>query len=157
MKEFLRNIFKTGSISFPGNTEEVSSLLEFCSGKGIPVVPSGGRTGLCGGASSTEGSIVLSLKKMNEIRDLNEDIPCITAGAGTITAELQKFAKSSGYYFPLDFAAAGSSTIGGNIATNAGGIHVIRYGDFFCSIFGFFRSFDVLPINKKIKSSDSCL
>ncbi|MCC6277926.1 MAG: FAD-binding oxidoreductase [Oligoflexia bacterium] len=112
----------------PGSTEEVQETLKYCNLKGISVVPSGGRTGLSGGAVATQKEVVLSLSRMNKILEINETERTIRAQAGVVTKQLQKAASEKGLYFPVDFASSGSSHIGGNVATNAGGIKVIRYG-----------------------------
>lgn len=93
-----------------------------------PIVPSGGRTGLAGGAAATAGEVVLSLDKMNRILNVNAVERTITAEAGAVTESLQRAAEEVGLFFPIDFASKGSSQLGGNIATNAGGIRVIRWG-----------------------------
>jgi len=91
-------------------------------------VPSGGRTGLSAGAVAAEGEVVVSFDKMNRIGEINEADGLVTVEPGVVTANLQQFARDHGRYYPVDFASAGSSQIGGNIATNAGGIKVLRYG-----------------------------
>ena len=92
------------------------------------LVPSGGRTGLSGGAVASQGEIVVSFDRMNKILDFNEADRLVTCQAGVVTGALQEFARSKGLFYPVDFASSGSSQIGGNVATNAGGIKVIRYG-----------------------------
>lgn len=112
----------------PANTFEVSEIVKYANEHQLPVVPSGGRTGLSGGAVATNDEIVLSLERLNQISNFNEIDQSVSCGAGVITEQLQKFAEENGLYYPVDFASAGSSQIGGNIATNAGGIKVLRYG-----------------------------
>ena len=94
----------------------------------IGIVPSGGRTGLSGGAVACNGELVLALDKMNHILDFTPSTKQVRCQAGVITEQLQQFAEQKDLYYPVDFASSGSSQIGGNIATNAGGIKVIRYG-----------------------------
>lgn len=113
---------------FPVSTTEVASILAYCFKNKLAVVPSGGRTGLAGGAIAANGEIVINLSKINSLVLLNKDKQYIQAGAGMITAVANDHAKSIGYNFPIDLAASGSSCIGGNVATHAGGIRVIRYG-----------------------------
>ncbi len=116
------------AIVFPKSTEETQKIVKWANQNSIALVPSGGRTGLSGGAVAKNGEVVVAMDKMNKINTFNETNLTIHCGAGVITEELQNFAIENGYYFPVDFASRGSSQIGGNIATNAGGIKVIRYG-----------------------------
>ncbi|MCB1319865.1 MAG: FAD-binding oxidoreductase [Leptospiraceae bacterium] len=112
----------------PDSSEEVIAAVRYCKEHNLTLVPSGGRTGLAGGAVAGQGEIVLSLGRMNRVLEFQPRLPAIRCEAGVITAELQRYAAEQGFCFPLDLAAAGSSQIGGNIATNAGGTRVIRYG-----------------------------
>ena len=116
------------ALIFPGSTEELAVLLQYCSQHRLAVVPSGGRTGLCGGAAAGPGEIVISLKKMNSLLGFDPYLPALRVQAGMITAQVQAEAQKRGFFLPLDLAASGSSQIGGNLATNAGGTRVIRYG-----------------------------
>lgn len=116
------------AVVFPRSTEEVVALVQHARQEKIGLVPSGGRTGLSGGACALHGEIVVSFERMNELLELNTDEPSATVQSGFITANLQQRASDSNLYYPVDFASSGSSHIGGNIATNAGGIRVIRYG-----------------------------
>lgn len=125
-----------GLVLLPGSVEQVVQIVQICFQEGIAVVPSGGRTGLSGGATATDGEVVLSLSRMNRILEMNPIDRTITCQAGTVTQQLQDAALQAGFYFPVDFASKGSSQIGGNIATNAGGIRVIRYGNMRESILG---------------------
>ncbi len=115
-------------IAFPKSTEEVQKIIQFANEHKIALVPSGGRTGLSGGAVASNGELVVSLEKMNHILNFNKTNQTLTTQAGAITEEIQNFAKEKGLFYPVDFASRGSSQIGGNVATNAGGIKVIRYG-----------------------------
>jgi D-lactate dehydrogenase (cytochrome) len=114
----------------PKNTEEVSKILKLCNEYNIKVVPQGGRTGLCGGTIPSENGqeIMLSLERMNKIKDLNEANFTITVEAGCILNTIQNIADEKNFLFPLSLASEGSCTIGGNLSTNAGGINVLRYG-----------------------------
>ncbi|HAG91549.1 MAG TPA: FAD-binding oxidoreductase, partial [Bdellovibrionales bacterium] len=85
-------------------------------------------TGLSGAATATKGEVIVSFQKMNRILEFSDVDSSVWIEPGVITEDLQNFAKDKGLYFPIDFAARGSSQVGGNIATNAGGIHVLRYG-----------------------------
>lgn len=116
------------AIALPGSVEEVQQLVVLANQYDVAVVPSGGRTGLSGGAVAKNGELVIAMDRLNEVIEFNPIDRAVTVGAGMITANLQDFAEQQGLYYPVDFASAGSSQIGGNIATNAGGIKVIRYG-----------------------------
>jgi FAD/FMN-containing dehydrogenase len=115
-------------VVFPETTEEVSQILKLCSERNQKVVPSGGRTGLAAGAVARVGELVLSLERMNRILSLDPVGLVIETEAGVPTQKIQMAAKEAGLFFPLDLAAKGSSHIGGNCATNAGGLKFIRYG-----------------------------
>jgi FAD/FMN-containing dehydrogenase len=117
-----------GVVVLPGSTEEVQAIVRLANAENLAVVPSGGRTGLSGGAVATNGEIVIAMDRMNKVVDFNEVDRTVTVEAGMITQQLQAFAEDKGLFYPVDFASTGSSQIGGNIATNAGGIKVIRYG-----------------------------
>lgn len=116
------------AVVLPGTVEEVQQVVLLANECNLAIVPSGGRTGLSGGAVAKDGEIVVAMDRMNEVIDFNPMDRCVTLGAGMITAQLQDFAAEQGLFYPVDFASTGSSQIGGNIATNAGGINVIRYG-----------------------------
>lgn len=115
-------------ICFPKSTEEVSKLLKLANDLNMKVVPSGGRTGLSGGAVAAEKEIVLSLSKMRKISKPDVLSRTIEVEAGAITEAVHEKCAEYGLTWPVDFASKGSSTVGGNIATNAGGVNVIRYG-----------------------------
>lgn len=116
------------AIVFPKSTEQVQAVIKLANEHNIVVTPSGGRTGLSAGAVASNGEIVVSLDKMNKIGEFYPADRMVEIEAGVITEQLQQFAEDKGLYYPVDFASAGSSQIGGNIGTNAGGIKVIRYG-----------------------------
>ena len=115
-------------ICFPRSVEEVQAVVRICRDARHPIVPSGGRTGLAGGATATRGEVVLSLEKMNRISAVNRQERTVTVEAGATTELVQRAAEEAGLFLPIDFASKGSSQIGGNIATNAGGVRVIRWG-----------------------------
>lgn len=119
---------KPTAIVFPKTTDEVSRLVKWAREAQVALVPSGGRTGLSGGAAALNGEVVVSLQKMNQILEFDPLDQTVTCEAGVITETLQQFAEEKGLYYPVDFASRGSSHIGGNVATNAGGIKVLRYG-----------------------------
>ena len=116
------------AIVFPETVEEVVALTRLANAKGLALVPSGGRTGLSGGAVAADGEIVVSFDRMNRILAYDPVNRLVRCQAGVVTAALQAYAHERGLFYPVDFGSSGSSQIGGNVATNAGGIRVIRYG-----------------------------
>ena len=116
------------AIVFPKSIEQVQALVRFANEHSLALTPSGGRTGLSAAAVAANGEIVVSFDYMNRILDFNAFDRTVTCQPGVVTAQLQQYADDQGLYYPVDFASAGSSQIGGNIGTNAGGIKVIRYG-----------------------------
>ncbi|MBH0005071.1 FAD-binding oxidoreductase [Psychrobacter sp. SWN149] len=116
------------AIVFPKTTEQVQSIVLLANEHNVVLTPSGGRTGLSAGAVAANGEIVVSMDKMNHIGQFYPADRMVEIEAGVVTEQLQQFAESKDLYYPVDFASAGSSQIGGNIGTNAGGIKVIRYG-----------------------------
>ena len=119
---------KPESIAFPKSTQEVVELVHWARQTGRQLVPSGGRTGLSGGAVAPAGEVVVSLEKMRALIEIDPVDSSLTAQAGMPVGELQRLAVDAGLYYPVDWAAADSSQLGGSIATNAGGIRVLRYG-----------------------------
>lgn len=112
----------------PTSTEEVAAVLRICAERGQPVVTHGGRTGLVRGVDCAPGDLVLSLERMNRIEDVDLQGRTMTVQAGVPLQAIQEAAEQHGLLFPLDMGARGSCQIGGNVATNAGGNRVIRYG-----------------------------
>ncbi len=112
----------------PANTDQIAQIVSLANKHQIAVIPSGGRTGLSGGAVAINNEIVISLERLNKITNYNAIDKTVDCDAGVITQQLQKFAEQQSLFYPIDFASSGSSQIGGNIATNAGGIKVIKYG-----------------------------
>lgn len=119
---------KPSAIVFPKTTEQVRDLVLLANQEGFAVVPSGGRTGLSAGAVAAKGEVVVSFDQMNQIHSFNATDRTVKCGAGVITQQLQEYAEEQGLFYPVDFASAGSSQLGGNISTNAGGIKVIKWG-----------------------------
>ena len=115
----------------PGSTEEVSAILTLASETGTPVVPAGGRTGHVGGQVPRDGGadVVLSLERMNRIREIDPVADVIVADGGCILADIQNAAAENGRLFPLSLGSEGSCRIGGNLSTNAGGTAVLAYGN----------------------------
>ncbi|MGF1528044.1 MAG: FAD-binding oxidoreductase [Candidatus Competibacterales bacterium] len=116
------------AVALPAGLDEVVALVKLANQQRLALVPSGGRTGLSGGAVALQGEVVVSFERMNRILHFEPKERSVTVQAGVVTEALQQFAAERGLFYPVDFAARGSSHIGGNIATNAGGIKVIRYG-----------------------------
>lgn len=116
------------AIVFPKTTEQVAHIVRLANTHNVCLVPSGGRTGLSAGAVASNGEVVVSFDKMNAIGTFYEADQMVEVEAGVITKTLQEFANAKNLYYAVDFASSGSSQIGGNISTNAGGIKVIRYG-----------------------------
>jgi len=120
-----------GLLVAPGSTEEVATLIHACNGARVGVVPYGGGTGLVGGQVMAQGPapVILSLERMAAIRAVYPDENVLIAEAGAILADVQGAAERAGRLFPLSLASEGSCRIGGNLATNAGGVNVLRYGN----------------------------
>jgi len=112
----------------PRDTAEVAAALTICAQHAQPVVTQGGLTGLVGGANLRGGEVALSLDRMNRIVEIDDISGTMTVEAGTPLQLVQEAASAAGFYFPLDLGARGSCSIGGNLATNAGGNRVIKYG-----------------------------
>ncbi|MCC1496246.1 FAD-binding oxidoreductase [Alcanivorax sp. 1008] len=116
------------AVLLPESTEEVQAIVRLANEHRIALVPSGGRTGLSAAAVAADGEVVVAFDRMNKVLDFSPFDRAVTVQPGVITQQLQEFAEQQGLFYPVDFASAGSSNIGGNIGTNAGGIKVIRYG-----------------------------
>jgi len=115
----------------PGSTQEVADVVRLCVQHGAPIVPQGGNTGMCG-AATPDGSgtaVVLSLARLNRVRGIDVANDTMVVEAGCVLQTIQDAAREAGRLFPLSLAAEGSCTIGGNLATNAGGTQVLRYGN----------------------------
>lgn len=115
----------------PKNTSEVAALVKICKHHQVPIVPQGGNTGLCGGATpdASGHAVVICLRRLKQIQALDLENSTITVGAGAILKDVQDATILQNRLFPLSLAAEGSCTIGGNLATNAGGVQVLRYGN----------------------------
>jgi len=138
-------------IVLPKSLEEVQALVLWANENQVCLVPSGGRTGLSGGAVARNKEVVIALDLLNEINEFSDTERTVRCGAGVVTQQLQDFAEEKGLYYPVDFASSGSSQIGGNISTNAGGIKVIRYGmtrDWVAGLTVVTGKGDVLSLNK---------
>jgi glycolate oxidase subunit GlcD len=146
------------AIVLPKTTEHVQSLVQFANQNNVALVPSGGRTGLSAGAVAANGEVVVAFDNMNQILDFNASDRTVRCQAGVITEKLQNFAVENGLYYPVDFASAGSSQLGGNLSTNAGGIKVIRYGmsrDWVAGLKVVTGKGDVLDLNKDLEKNNT--
>lgn len=119
---------RTAAVLRPGSVEEVSAILTLASETGTPIVPQGGNTGLVGGQIPFEGEIVLSLRRLDRLREIDVVSNTMTCEAGMLLASVQDAAAKVDRFFPLSLGSEGSCTIGGNLATNAGGIAALAYG-----------------------------
>lgn len=121
---------KALGMASPASTGEVSSLVKLCARHGVPIVPQGGNSGMCGGATpdQTGREIVLSLRRMNAIREIDVEARKLTCDAGVVLQTLHEAVEAKGLRFPLTLGGKGSATIGGLISTNAGGGQVLRHG-----------------------------
>lgn len=115
-------------VLFPNSRQNVEDIVGWALEFNFSLVPSGGRTGLSGSAVAQNKEVIISFERMNQILDFNSAEQSLKVQPGVITKKVQEWAKEKSLYFPISFAAEGSSQIGGNVSTNAGGVHVIRYG-----------------------------
>ncbi len=115
----------------PADTAQVAAVVRECVAAGVPIVPQGGNTGMCGGATPDESGaeVVLALGRLNRIRSIDVDNATMTVEAGVPLAQVQESAVGAGLFFPLSLGSQGSCTIGGNLSTNAGGTAVLRFGN----------------------------
>ena len=146
------------AIVFPKTTEQVQAIVKFANEHQVSLVPSGGRTGLSAGAVAASGEVVVAFDYMNSISGFNAMDKTVRCGAGVITEQLQNYAEEQGLFYPVDFASAGSSQVGGNIGTNAGGIKVIRYGmtrDWVAGLTVVTGKGDILELNKDLVKNNT--
>ena len=120
----------------PGSTEEVSKILSHCHRQQLHIVPQGGNTGLVGGSVPYGDEIILSLSRMNKVVSLDEYSGSLICEAGCVLESLQQHVSEKGFTMPLDLGAKGSCQIGGNLATNAGGLRYLRYGSLHGTVLG---------------------
>ena len=120
----------------PASTEEVAAAVGICRERGTAIVPQGGNTGLVGGSVPRGGEVVLSLQRINDIAGVDADAAQVVVGAGATLETLQSRVRREGFDFGVDLAARGSATIGGMVATNAGGVHVLRHGPMRAQVVG---------------------
>ncbi|KAF2858577.1 hypothetical protein K470DRAFT_220950 [Piedraia hortae CBS 480.64] len=120
----------------PDNVTQVSEILKYCNSKKLAVVPQGGNTGLVGGSVPVYDEIVINLARMNKIRSFDDVSGVLVADAGVVLQQADEHVASHKHIFPLDLGAKGSCQIGGNVATNAGGLRLLRYGSMHGNILG---------------------
>jgi FAD/FMN-containing dehydrogenase len=120
----------------PGSTEEVSKILKYCNDNMLAVVPQGGNSGLVGGSVPVFDEIVVNLQRMNQIRSFDPVQGIFIADAGVILENADNYLGERNHIFPLDLGAKGSCQIGGNVATNAGGLRLLRYGSLHGNVLG---------------------
>ena len=116
------------AVAWPSDAAQVAAIIAYANQQGIPVIPRGGGTGYAAGAVPFDGSIVLSLDRLRAVRSRQPEIWSLAVEAGVTTAEVRRFAREDGLYYPPDPGAGEQSQIGGNVATNAGGPHCFKYG-----------------------------
>lgn len=126
------------ALASPASTAEVAALVRLCAEHGVPIVPQGGNSGMCGGATPDEagGSLLLSLRRMDAVRQFDAEARRITCEAGVILENLHHIAEAQGLRFPLTLGGKGSATVGGLISTNAGGTQVLRHGSMRALVLG---------------------
>ncbi|KAL7935963.1 hypothetical protein V8C35DRAFT_321013 [Trichoderma chlorosporum] len=120
----------------PGSTEEVSQILKYCNDKKLAVVPQGGNTGLVGGSVPIFDEIIINMSRMNQIHSFDEVSGSLVLDAGCILEVADQYLAERGYIFPLDLGAKGSCHVGGTVATNAGGLRLLRYGSLHGNVLG---------------------
>jgi len=122
---------RAAAVVLPRTTAEVATVLSLCNERAVAVFPQGGNTSVCGGSVPSEDGrgIVVSLERLNAIREVNAENNSITVEAGCVLQAVQEAARAADRYYPLSLGAEGSCQIGGNLATNAGGTAVVRYGN----------------------------
>ena len=146
------------AIALPASVGEVQAIVQWANRHHVAVVPSGGRTGLSGGAVAANGELVLSLERMNRVLGFDPVDRTLAVQAGIALEAVHNAARDHGLVYPVDFAARGSCSIGGNIATNAGGIRVIRYGntrEWIAGLTVVTGAGDVLELNRALVKNSS--
>ena len=125
-----------GCVVRPADTDEVVAVVQACARAGVPLVVQGGNTGLVGGGVPAGGEVVLSLRRLGSLGEVDVAAGQVSAGAGVTLAQLQRHVRAAGADFGVDLAARDSATVGGLVATNAGGIRVLRYGSMRAQVVG---------------------
>ncbi|KAJ2822642.1 D-lactate ferricytochrome c oxidoreductase, partial [Coemansia sp. 'formosensis'] len=121
---------------FPTSTLQVSNILAYCNQRGIGVVTQGGNSGVCGGAIAHQGEVILCLRDMNKVRDMDVISGVLVAESGCVLEDLDNYAQKQGYTVPVDLGARKRCMIGGNVSTNAGGLRYLRYGSMHGNVLG---------------------
>ena len=134
MRPYLRDLrnryqSKCRAVVLPRDVDEVAAVVKWCAKNAIGIVPQGGNSGAVGGAVADESQIILNLARLNKLGAVDADNYTLTAQAGCILADIHAHAEAHNRFFPLNLGARGSCQIGGNLATNAGGMNVLRYGN----------------------------
>ncbi len=124
-----RFVGATDAVVRPATTAEVAGVVAVCRQEGVALVPQGGNTGLVGGSVPLSGEVVLSLSHLDDLGPVDNLAGQVTAGAGVRVADLHRHVDAAGWNYGVDLASRGSATVGGTVATNAGGIHLVRHGD----------------------------
>jgi len=127
---------RAGCVVRPADTAQVAAVVRACAAAGVPLVTQGGNTGLVGGGVPAGGEVVLSLRRLTALSEVDRAAGQVSAGAGVTLADLQRHVRAAGAEFGVDFAARDSATVGGMAATNAGGIRVLRYGSMRAQVLG---------------------
>ncbi|CEJ89424.1 Putative D-lactate dehydrogenase 2 [[Torrubiella] hemipterigena] len=120
----------------PASTEEVSKILKYCNDNMLAVVPQGGNTGLVGGSIPVFDEVIINMSRMNQIHSFDDVSGSLVLDAGVVLEAADQYVAERGYIFPLDLGAKGSCHVGGNVATNAGGLRLLRYGSLHGSVLG---------------------
>jgi glycolate oxidase subunit GlcD len=119
---------RADAVALPGSAQQVADVVRWCYAHDVPIVPRGGGSGLTGGAVPTDGGVVLSLKRLRAVRELEPALWRMLPEGGVSTRDVQRLARENGLFFGPDPGASEQSQIGGNVATNAGGPHALKYG-----------------------------
>ncbi len=119
---------RADAVALPASADQVATVVRWCYAHDVPIVPRGGGTGLLGGAVPTDGGVVLSLERLRAVRELDPGLWRMLPEAGVRTSDVQRLARENGLFFGPDPGASEQSQIGGNVATNAGGPHALKYG-----------------------------
>jgi glycolate oxidase len=142
----------------PASTEEVAAIVKVASQQRVPIIARGASSGLAGGTIPESGGIILNLARMDRIVEIDTDNVCVTAQAGVVTLQLQQAVEKAGLFYPPDPASSRQSTIGGNVATNAGGPRCLKYGvtrDYVIGLTVVLASGEILKLGGKITKNAS--